>query len=112
MISYIHRTEFNATFSGAWRELQIYGLYDGLMFDDYYYRIGDTIYSEPSPAAHEAFNKEKMWHQLQKTKRTNLEVLMDLSDVVKEIEENREREREEALDEYIRRKQASETKVD
>ena len=97
---------------GKWYELKLLGLYDGLMFDEYQYKIEDTVYSEDSEDFQIAYEKERMWYLLNKTKRTNLEVLADLGDVVKEIEENRERERKEALDEYIRRQQASETNVD
>jgi len=113
MISYIHRTEFNATFgSGNWRKLQIYGPYDGLMFNEYYYQMCDTIYTEPSPAAKQAYEKEKMWHQLQKTKRTNLEVLRDLTVVAEEIEADKERKRQKALNKYIKRNKSSETKAE
>jgi len=98
--------------SGRWYQLKLIGLYDGLMFDEYQYKIEDTVYSEDSEDFQIAYEKEKMWYLLNKTKRTNLEVMRDLGSVVEEIKENQERERKEAMDVYIRRKQASKTKVE
>jgi len=90
MIYYINKDDIqNKSGILPWQELKLLGLFDGLIFDDYFYKIGGVMYTEPSCAAQEAFEKEKMWYLLNKTKRTNLEVLKDFSRIAVEIEESK-----------------------
>ena len=75
--------------SGKWYELKFLGSYGGLMFEEFYYEIGDTVYSKDSEDFRIAYEKEKMWYLLNKTKRSNLEVLKDFASVAEEIEDRK-----------------------
>ncbi len=67
MITYISKDEFKATFaSGKWHTLYTIAPYSGLMFDTFYYRIGDKIYGEDCAEARDAYEKELIWQKLQK----------------------------------------------
>jgi len=79
--------------SKTWYVLSLVSYYNGLMFDAYYYNIGDIIYSEPSKAAEEAFEREMMWEKLRKTKPSNLEILKNFDVVATEIKEYNKRKK-------------------
>jgi len=71
---------------GFWRELAIFSSFNGLIFDVYDYRIGDTIFTHPTDEAKKAFEKELIWHKLQNKSNNLLIVVLNMDHLAHEIE--------------------------
>lgn len=91
MITYIGKLELQATMGmGTWHVPQSITTleYNDLDFDENFYNIGGNIYLKDCQDARDAFEKERLWNTLLKTKKRYIDILKDFGLVEDEIAEH------------------------